>query len=195
MVGRRRTRNVNQLHEELDPRDIEVNELRQLVQQLQLRLERVEAPRQNYTQKMKILIKNTTRSMLVVAQNLFIDHIHTVERVFDYQEVRDALKVKIVSIKLKKHASVWWEQLKLERAHENKPRIRTWEKIKQELRKKFLPDWYLQEAFLQLHDFTQCDLSVADYTEKFDHLKLKYGIGEPRGTNYCTISSRATKRY
>ncbi|GJZ71733.1 putative reverse transcriptase domain-containing protein [Tanacetum coccineum] len=50
MVGRRRTRNVNQLHQEPDPRDIEVNELRQLVQQLQLRLERVEAPRQNHNE-------------------------------------------------------------------------------------------------------------------------------------------------
>ncbi|GKB65049.1 putative nucleotidyltransferase, ribonuclease H [Tanacetum coccineum] len=109
----------------------------------------------------------------------FIELIHTVERVFDYQEFRKDLKVKIVAIKLKKHASVWWEQLKLRRAHENKPRIRTWEKMKRELRKKFLPDGYLQEAFLQLHDFAQRDLSVADYTEEFDHLMLKCGIAEP----------------
>ncbi|GJX68055.1 putative CCCH-type zinc finger family protein [Tanacetum coccineum] len=109
----------------------------------------------------------------------FIELIHTVERVFDYQEFRKDLKVKIVAIKLKKHASVWWEQLKLRRAHENKPRIRTWEKMKRELRKKFLPDGYLQEAFLQLHDFAQRDLSVADYTEEFDHLMLKYDIAEP----------------
>ncbi|GKF77384.1 reverse transcriptase domain-containing protein, partial [Tanacetum coccineum] len=35
------------------------------------------------------------------------------------------------------------------------------------------------EAFLQLHDFAQRDLSVADYTEEFDHLMLKCGIAEP----------------
>ncbi|GJZ93790.1 hypothetical protein Tco_0665993 [Tanacetum coccineum] len=50
MVGRHRARNVNQLNEELDPRDIEVNELRQPVQQLQPCLERVEAPRQNHNE-------------------------------------------------------------------------------------------------------------------------------------------------
>ncbi|GKD11728.1 putative nucleotidyltransferase, ribonuclease H, partial [Tanacetum coccineum] len=218
MVGRRRTRNVNQLHEEPDPRDIEVNELRQLVQQLQLRLERVEAPRKNHNEPEnedsneeynpfhvsrgsessdeEAQYQNNNRRnnrsqrgapMMVdipvfegrIQPDEFIDWIHTVERVFDYQEVRDDLKVKIVAIKLKKHAYVWWEQLKLKRAHENKPRIRTWEKIKRELRKKFLLDGYLQEAFLHLHDFAQRDLSVADYTEEFDHLMLKYGIVEP----------------
>nr|GEU78864.1 hypothetical protein [Tanacetum cinerariifolium] len=45
MVGRRRTRNTNDLHQVPDPRDIEMNELRQLVQQLQQCLERVEEPR------------------------------------------------------------------------------------------------------------------------------------------------------
>ncbi|GJW81970.1 putative CCCH-type zinc finger family protein [Tanacetum coccineum] len=185
MVGRRRTRNVNQLHEEPDSRDIEVNELRQLVQQLQLRLERIEEPRQNHNEPenedsedeefnpfhvngnsessdeeahYRHNDRRNNRSqrganmrvdILVfegrIQPDEFIDWFHTVERVFDYQEVHEDLKVKIVAIKLKKHASVW----------------------------------YLQEAFLQLHDFAQRDLSVADYTEEFDHLMLKCGIAEP----------------
>nr|GEU60052.1 hypothetical protein [Tanacetum cinerariifolium] len=90
----------------------------------------------------------------------FIDWLNTVERIFDYQDVPEDVKVKIVAIKLKRHASVWWEQLKLRRARENKSKIRTWEKMKRELRKKFLPNGYLQDAFLQLHDFTQQKLSV-----------------------------------
>ncbi|GJV45608.1 putative reverse transcriptase domain-containing protein [Tanacetum coccineum] len=51
--------------------------------------------------------------------------------------------------------------------------------MKRELRKKFLPDGYLQDAFLQLHDFTQQKLSVAEYTEQFDHFMLRCGIVEP----------------
>ena len=109
----------------------------------------------------------------------FIDWLNTVERVFDYQDVPEEEKVKIVAIKLKKHASIWWEQLKMKRAREGKSKIRTWEKMKKELRKKFLPEGYLQEAFLYLHDFTQRDKTVADYTEEFDHLMLKCGIVEP----------------
>nr|GEY79856.1 reverse transcriptase domain-containing protein [Tanacetum cinerariifolium] len=51
--------------------------------------------------------------------------------------------------------------------------------MKCELRKKFLPNGYLQEAFIQLHDFAQRDLSVAYYTEEVDNLMLKCGIAEP----------------
>nr|GEW74088.1 hypothetical protein [Tanacetum cinerariifolium] len=51
--------------------------------------------------------------------------------------------------------------------------------MKRELRKKFLPDGYLQDAFLQLYDFTQQKLSVAEYTEQFDHFMLRCGIVEP----------------
>ena len=67
----------------------------------------------------------------------------------------------------------------MRRAREGKSKIRTWEKMKKELRKKFLPEGYLQEAFLHLHDFAQRDQTVADYTEEFDHLMLKCGIVEP----------------
>ncbi|GKC86170.1 RNA-directed DNA polymerase [Tanacetum coccineum] len=126
MVGRRRTRNVNQLHEELDPRDIEI----------ELHPENEDSDKEYNL----FHVSRSSESSDEETQYQNNNHRNNLERVFDYQEVRDALKVKIVAIKLKKHASVWWEQLKLERAHENKPRIRTWEKMKQELRKKFLSD-------------------------------------------------------
>jgi hypothetical protein len=63
----------------------------------------------------------------------FIDWLNTVERVFEYQDVLEEEKVKIVAIKLKKHASIWWEQLKMKRAREGKQKIITWEKMVKEL--------------------------------------------------------------
>jgi hypothetical protein len=53
----------------------------------------------------------------------------------------------------------------MKRARESKQKIRTWEKMVKKLRKKFLHKGYLQEAFLQLHDFVQSDKIMADYTE------------------------------
>lgn len=50
----------------------------------------------------------------------FIDWLHTVERIFEYEDVPEHYKVKLVAIKLKKHASIWWEQLKVRRAREGK---------------------------------------------------------------------------
>ncbi|GKG18291.1 hypothetical protein Tco_0372589, partial [Tanacetum coccineum] len=72
IVGRSRRRNFNLLHDEPDPQDIEVNELRQLIQQLQLRLECVRIQDKIIMNlKIKILkMKNSTPSMLLVTQNL-----------------------------------------------------------------------------------------------------------------------------
>ena len=44
--------------------------------------------------------------------NEFIDWLTTVERIFDFKDVPENCKVKIVAIKLGKHASIWWEHLK-----------------------------------------------------------------------------------
>ena len=41
----------------------------------------------------------------------FLEWIQTVERVFEYKEVPDEQKVKIVALKLRKYASLWWTNL------------------------------------------------------------------------------------
>ncbi|KAE8676151.1 putative CCCH-type zinc finger family protein [Hibiscus syriacus] len=40
----------------------------------------------------------------------FVDWINEVERIFEYKEVPDRVKVKLIAIKLKGRASAWWEQ-------------------------------------------------------------------------------------
>ncbi|KAK0598671.1 hypothetical protein LWI29_036860 [Acer saccharum] len=109
----------------------------------------------------------------------FIDWLNTVERVFDYKDVEDEKKVKLMAIKLKKHASNWWEHLKKQRAREGKKRIVTWTKLKKELKKKFVPQHYLQDSFLKFHNFKQRDLSVEEFTTEFDNLKMLCDLDEP----------------
>lgn len=41
--------------------------------------------------------------------NGFIDWLNEVEHIFDYKEVPNCVKVKLVAIKLKGRASAWWE--------------------------------------------------------------------------------------
>ncbi|GKE79972.1 hypothetical protein Tco_1549972, partial [Tanacetum coccineum] len=53
----------------------------------------------------------------------FIDWLHTVERVFDIKNLNGEQKVKLVAIKLKKNASMWWEHVKKQRVREGKPKI------------------------------------------------------------------------
>lgn len=109
----------------------------------------------------------------------FIDWLNTVERIFDYKDVPDHNKVKLVAIKLRKHASIWWKHLKRQRERERKSRIVTWVKMRKALKKKYLPDHYRQDAFLKFHNFRQNDLSVEEYTAEFDHSMMRCDIVEP----------------
>ena len=53
----------------------------------------------------------------------FIDWLNELERIFEYKEVSDRDKVKLVAIKLKGRASAWWEQLKPSRERQGKAKI------------------------------------------------------------------------
>ena len=94
----------------------------------------------------------------------FIDWLNIVERIFDFHEPPEQKKVKLVALKLRRNASFWWENLKKQREREGKSKIVTWEKMKRELKRKYLPHNYRQEIFLKIHDFKQKDLSVEEYT-------------------------------
>lgn len=78
--------------------------------------------------------------------------------------------MKIIAIKLRNHASIWWEHLKRQLQWEGRDRIVTWEKMKRELKKKYLPDHFQQDAFLKFHNLKQNELSVEKHTAEFDHL-------------------------
>lgn len=108
----------------------------------------------------------------------FVDWLQTVERVFEYKEILEEKKVKIIAVKLKKHASIWWENLKTKRAREGKSKIKTWEKMRRELSKKFLPSHYYQDSFIQLQNLRQKNLSVEEYTREFEKLMMKCDIHE-----------------
>ncbi|XP_042009226.1 uncharacterized protein LOC121757810 [Salvia splendens] len=108
----------------------------------------------------------------------FIDWLNTVERVFDIKYISDSDKVKLVAIKLKKHASIWWEHTKKQRSREGKKKILSWEKMKKLLRQKFHPSHFRQEAFIEYHGCRHGDLSVEDFTNEFDRLKMSCDVDE-----------------
>lgn len=109
----------------------------------------------------------------------FMDWLNIVERIFDYKDVAEDHRVKLVAIKLKKHASIWWEHLNKQRFREGKRRIESWEKMRRELKKKFIPENYRQDCFLKFHNFKQSDVSVEEYIAEFDKLRMLCDIIEP----------------
>nr|XP_011470547.1 PREDICTED: uncharacterized protein LOC105353251 [Fragaria vesca subsp. vesca] len=108
----------------------------------------------------------------------FVDWLSTVEQIFDYKHIPDERKVKMVAIKLTKKASAWWESLRSRREHLGKPKIKRWEKMRKELRKKFLPEDYTKNNFLKLHNIRQGSRSVDEFTEEFDLVTIRCGVIE-----------------
>ena len=82
----------------------------------------------------------------------FLEWMQTVERIFEYKDVPDGQKVTIVALKLRKYASLWWENMAKKRAKRGKPKIRSWDKMKSQLKGWFLPPSYLQDIYSKLHN-------------------------------------------
>jgi len=73
----------------------------------------------------------------------FLDWLQTVERVFEYDDILEDKKVKLVALKLRKYASIWWANLVAKRARKGKGKIKTWTKTRDKFKPKFLPSYYL----------------------------------------------------
>jgi hypothetical protein len=98
-------------------------------------------------------------------------------RVFFYfKEYPDDKKkgVNLMAFKPRKYASLRWENLKKEKAHEGRSKIKYWKKMKREINKRFLSEHYRLENFMR-----QSRLVVEEYTMKFELFMLKCDIVEP----------------
>jgi hypothetical protein len=111
--------------------DFELEDLRMQIQQLQETVNAQQVLLDEYQQKSNFEGK--------LQPDEFVDWLQTVERVFEYKEVPEEKKVKIITVKLKKHAFIWWENLKKKREREGKRKIKAWGKMRRELTSFCLP--------------------------------------------------------
>ena len=64
------------------------------------------------------------------------------EKFFDHKEMEKEQKVKFVVTKLKRHASLWWDGVQVERRKLDKNPIENWNRMVEKFRGKFLPSDY-----------------------------------------------------
>ncbi|VFQ93342.1 unnamed protein product [Cuscuta campestris] len=108
----------------------------------------------------------------------FLEWLETVERVFDFKDVSDEKKVKIVALKFQKYASTWWTNTCTKRRRNDKEPVSTWAKMKSLLKKKFLPAEYVRENFAKLQTLRQGSKSVEEYNREFEELFLRCDLQE-----------------
>ena len=73
----------------------------------------------------------------------------------------------------------WRANLCAKRVRERKTRIQTWEKMKSKIKAQSLPPTYVQDCYSQLHNLTQSNLNVEEYTCGFEKLVIKCDLQEP----------------
>ena len=110
--------------------------------------------------------------------NGLIDWLNEIERVFEFKGYSDEKKCKIAILKFKGYASLWWENVRKKREREGKARVRSWDKLKKVMKKRFLPDNYKQDLYLKLHHLKQGDKKVEDYIREFEDLMMRSDIPE-----------------
>jgi len=102
-----------------------------------------------------------------------------VERIFEFKEIPEDKKVKIVALRLRKYASLWWTNLNAKRTKERKSKIVTWDKMKEKMKARFLPSTYVQDQYMLFHHLNHSKMSVEEYTREFEKLMIKCDIHEP----------------
>ncbi|XP_026434078.1 uncharacterized protein LOC113331593 [Papaver somniferum] len=93
-------------------------------------------------------------------------------------EVPESSQVKLVAYKLKGGAAAWWEKLGKDRRNAHKPPIRTWQRMRQLLRDKFLPRDYMQQLFIKLQNCRQGARLVEEYVAEFYALVARNQLHE-----------------
>ncbi|GJU12134.1 putative reverse transcriptase domain-containing protein [Tanacetum coccineum] len=93
-------------------------------------------------------------------------------------EFTGKLKVKLVAIKLRQHASLWWDHVNKRRRVEGKLKVDTWEKMKKLMKAKFLPENHRQEAFLDYYNLSKRNMTVEEVINEFDKLYMSCDVVE-----------------
>jgi len=88
---------------------------------------------------------------------VFLEWIQSIERIFEIKEYSDEKSFKVAILKLKKYASLGYENVKKQRTREGKTRIKTWSKLKRLMTKRFLLDNYKQDLYLKVSSLSQGD--------------------------------------
>ncbi|XP_021311863.1 uncharacterized protein LOC110433677 [Sorghum bicolor] len=100
-----------------------------------------------------------------------------VEQIFDLYPYPPVKKAKLAAIEFSGYAITWWNQVCTELRRAGHDRI-TWEDMKREMRRRFVPAYYSRDIHLKLKRLVQGTRTVDEYFQELEMCLLRTGITE-----------------
>ena len=100
-----------------------------------------------------------------------------VDQIFDLYYYPAEKKAKLAAIEFKGYAITWWNQVRTEYHRVGHDRI-TWDEMKREMRRRFVPAYYSRDLHLRLKRLVQGTRSVDEYFQDMEMCLLRTGITE-----------------
>jgi hypothetical protein len=102
----------------------------------------------------------------------------SLDKYFDYEDIEEDKKLKHVVTRIKGNATLWWDELHADRHCKGKQRIKSWEKMVDKMKAKFIPRYYQINLFRRMHNLRQKGMTVKEYTEEFYQINIRAGHRE-----------------
>ncbi|KMT01802.1 hypothetical protein BVRB_9g210840 [Beta vulgaris subsp. vulgaris] len=110
----------------------------------------------------------------------FLDWQIDVDRFFEVMEIPENKHVKMVAVRLKSNAAVWWDKLVMQRQRQRKRPVKTWRRMTQMMLERFLPEDYEQILYKIYIECVQGKRSVTEYTAEFLLFSERNDLGESK---------------
>jgi hypothetical protein len=107
-----------------------------------------------------------------------LDWSRALDKYFYYEDIEEDKKFKHTVTKLKGHATLWWDELQVERCFKWKQKIKSWDRMVAKMKYKFIPKYYQINLFRRMHTLRQKGMIVKEYTEEFYIHNIRVGHWE-----------------
>jgi hypothetical protein len=81
-----------------------------------------------------------------------IDWIRALDTYFDYEDIEEDKKVRHAVMRLKGHATLWWDELQVDRRCQGKQKIKSWDRMIEKMKEKFIPRDYQISLFKRMQN-------------------------------------------
>ena len=82
------------------------------------------------------------------------------EKHFNIEKIKDPKRVKVSSLKLKGHSSLWWENVEANNVKKGKYKVNTWDRMVTKLKDKFLYIDDMISLFKKLQTLQQKEMTM-----------------------------------